>query len=483
MAAINDVFTFVQYTNIYHIDDYEALDNDDKYQPKINVRTYMEGALPSKVGIGGKMELNEQARKSKSIRDKFVLIDFPEIKSMFDKYKIGIGSKHVYNVGDFMKPHYDSKRPDIQVQDGKKTITLPHVMTIVVLYNHGDYEGGELIINDKQVVIYDKATDYWAGEDKEKAIVMFGLGCKHEVTPVTQGGRITFTFPVYGIYNYVDKMIDSVKVEKPINIYDCILKLIDEAEKDGLANSSAEFHGFIRALNDYAANKYAVQLRKIYEGFVPREFESDYDGDYEEECENIIVEYDLDDEHYCENLHNHFNVPAGAKNVLIHRSSKSSTILKKLKDRVLDLKKEAEEREKVAKETKNDCYPFNSTFTTDFNSGTNPIYILLKNRYKVGSTMADLAPNDKELYDYLTANGMRTTIFVPMAKKPDKYSGAYNVYEYTINGKIRKMENDRYDYRHEKSATPLVSSFNIEFDDQGSYGPDFDNVYGLFLVK
>lgn len=481
-AAINDVFTFTLHGSIMHVDDHEAkirigesgdvggkdfISAAANYKPKIDVGTYMEGASPTQVSIEGKMIVNEQVRKSTSIRDKFVISKFDEWKKLFDVYKIGVGSKHVYNVGDFMCSHYDSRRPDL---DG-----LPHIMTLVVFYNYGEYEGGQLIVNDKPIVFQNKREN-----ERDKYMVLFGLGCKHEVLDVTKGKRITFTFPVYGKYNYINKTIESLKIDKPINIYDFILNLIEDAQKNGLAEKSADFHGFIRALKDTTANDYAIRLRKIYEGWVPLEFSnSDHD---ENDDREVVIEYDLDDAHYCDVLDKHYHVPDGAYNVIIHRNNQSFAILQKLRTHVLELKKEAEELDASRKEEKVEYYLEDLEFLSEFLTGTNPIYILLGNRYLVGSTVDNLTANDRELYDYLCTNKERTVTFLPLAKKPDSYYNTFNVYKFA-NGKLDKLERIKYGNQTEDVATTELASIDIEFDDQGSYDPQYVNAYGLFLIK
>ena len=95
----------------------------------------------------------------------------------------GIGHKHIYKTGDFMKVHVDGKLPDILV-DGDK---LPHIMTLIVIF--GDYTGGCFNISSNEV---EKTTKF-------AKVILFSLDLTHEASLVTSGIRYSFAFPVYGI--------------------------------------------------------------------------------------------------------------------------------------------------------------------------------------------------------------------------------------------------------------------------------------------
>ena len=163
---------------------------------KINPAT-LTCTEPSTVGRHQRTMIEPLYRQSKSLRNQFRIDQTnPQNQiclakycgSYFHDYFIGLGSKHQYDQGDFMKPHYDTRHPDLQ--------NMPHCMTLVITIETPAYQGGDLII-DHQLI--NKENPFSDGR-----WIMFPLTALHEVTPVTLGTRFSYCFPVYGNYKPIE---------------------------------------------------------------------------------------------------------------------------------------------------------------------------------------------------------------------------------------------------------------------------------------
>lgn len=84
-----------------------------------------QDASPSQVAIHGEMVDRPELRQSKSVRDRYTISHLStNIRLLFTKIKVGLGSKHIYAPGDFMKEHYDTRLPD------ESTTDLKHITVV-----------------------------------------------------------------------------------------------------------------------------------------------------------------------------------------------------------------------------------------------------------------------------------------------------------------------------------------------------------------
>lgn len=81
----------------------------------------------------------------------------------------------VYGKGQFFRPHQDSEKGDVTV--GTLVVSLPSART-----------GGELVIDHAGESIAYRASK------EELTFVAFYGDCRHQVTPVRSGYRVTHTF-------------------------------------------------------------------------------------------------------------------------------------------------------------------------------------------------------------------------------------------------------------------------------------------------
>ena len=81
----------------------------------------------------------------------------------------------VYGKGQFFLPHQDSEKDDAMV--GTLVVSLPSAHT-----------GGELVID------HGGESDTYRASKEELTFVAFYADCRHEVTPVRSGYRVTLTF-------------------------------------------------------------------------------------------------------------------------------------------------------------------------------------------------------------------------------------------------------------------------------------------------
>ncbi len=163
----------------------EKVDGIPDYQKSTKVWE-IKTEVPSTVSIDNKDVYDPVLRKSASIKKQFVIRRPRCFGRLFTNFKIGVGSKHIYVTGDFMKKHRDVRLPDM---DG-----LAHTMTLVVLTRLDYYHGGRLKINNEEVPLHFDSYD-------EHLLILFPINAVHEVTEVTSGERQSFVFPVYGECN------------------------------------------------------------------------------------------------------------------------------------------------------------------------------------------------------------------------------------------------------------------------------------------
>ncbi len=250
----------------------------------IDVWDLVDGDL-SKVGVKGENVYREDLRKSVSIRDRFTIRKPAFLRYLFKEVKVGVGSKHIYTTGDFMAPHRDARLPDFK--------GLPHVMTLVVLRSYKNYNGGDLLINDVNVMTLFEEKDKKSKEFPHyyERFVLFPITSMHEITPLTAGSRHSFVFPVFG---HLDLFRQSTyqfsKYVKYTTKYDEILAALDKMVEIKYGNSEfrGELLGMIETLSNWKLSRDFVKIRMIIGDFVPSERANGVDEEYEDSCD----EYD-----------------------------------------------------------------------------------------------------------------------------------------------------------------------------------------------
>ena len=93
-----------------------------------------------------------------------------------------------YNKDDFFSDHIDNK------------LGLAHKYTCLIFTPYSDYEGGDLILHNKDNSIYQKIS--MADYKNQFVMVIFRIDLFHSVTPITKGTRYVFKKPLCVNDNY-----------------------------------------------------------------------------------------------------------------------------------------------------------------------------------------------------------------------------------------------------------------------------------------
>lgn len=88
-----------------------------------------------------------------------------------------------YNKDDFFSDHIDNK------------LGLAHKYTCLIFTPYSDYEGGDLILHNKDNSIYQKIS--MADYKNQFVMVIFRIDLFHSVTPITKGTRYVFKKPLW----------------------------------------------------------------------------------------------------------------------------------------------------------------------------------------------------------------------------------------------------------------------------------------------
>ena len=175
--------------------------------------TFTDGATPSMMTLNGLRTTDVTKRKSTSIVDAFrcnehltdaVWTLLREDDPSTGIY-IGLGSKHIYHTGDYLKTHTDRDRPP-PAELSIPSIPYTHTHTLVVFPTHG-YQGGKFAIDGLPV----------DEEQYEYRGILFTRGMPHSVEPVTGGTRVSFSFPIYirdGTNAYIKDYLDKVSLSE-----------------------------------------------------------------------------------------------------------------------------------------------------------------------------------------------------------------------------------------------------------------------------
>lgn len=163
--------------------------------PQYNVWDDHTGAKESSLTVGGVRVVRKDLRSGRSIRGEYSIENITDL-AKFPMFKIGTGSKHIYETGDFMAEHTDSDQ-------GKPNDPYVHEYTLLVVRNSG-FTGGDLTFNGRNPLIItqtDPDDPSELNESKEPLPEIIGYlfprSDKHAVSPVLSGTRVSFAFPVF----------------------------------------------------------------------------------------------------------------------------------------------------------------------------------------------------------------------------------------------------------------------------------------------
>lgn len=422
------VFTS-SYLRITHIED-----------SKIDVWNLREGEA-STVGIKGEVSYQPELRSSVSIKNKFNIAykNDSDYMQYFTKIKIGIGSKHIYPVGGFMKEHYDTRLPDL---DGR----LPHIMTLVITNSISTFR-----VNGKKPYTRHTANFY---------SVLFSLNCPHERLPVKKETH-SFVFPVYGVFNPGHSL-------KPVNS-DSIFTVVQGALHDERLEIEQK-QAYIDSLGDEELSCLFVKYMFFHEkepdssrrhgvekeDVIPTAVQITY-TDSENQTHTMEI---VDD---CETV----TIPFG-KNIKVTKKVMSDKNFVALIDKKIEsLKQKAESA--YLESLKSDI----PEFKFDFTDKPDIFFIVLRGRYFYDTFEDSLTPYDKALYEYAKKAGKKVTL---------QHTTLSDGYLRDENNFPTYMEKDGKLEKVISMPSYEVSDVKIEFDDQGGYDSHYKLVYGALLV-
>jgi len=377
-------------------------------------------------------------RESRSIIGDFEMTYPPsDITILFSELHIGLGSKHFYGSGDFMKEHFDSRLPSHETKDGKK---LPHIMTLIVAndLNHLKVNGTSLpkLLPD-------------SGYER-KHCVLFSLNCSHEVLPVTDR-RISFVFPIYGVYNPMARMKQMAKVAGHST---SLTRTVHEHVEDAIMNEEnydfAMLEGYIKALDDFELNMMTKRLRD--DDSVPVEEKSFFQVSYRNQANESVTWMGYE-----------FENVSPVSHLKIKAVSKDMNMLQNIKLRLEDLIKLEDQAKTDHKDSDVEAY-----YVVNPNKVPKiPFVVLCRGRYFSDQTEADLVPIDAQVFQALKAQG-RKVEFLPNRKT---YEAPKVIH---VDDLCNVVANHKINY---------VSKIQLEFDDGGNYDPHYTLVYGIMIVE
>jgi hypothetical protein len=413
--------------------------SDDPLNKEINCRNQSDvwaisKGKTSKVGVEGKDVYRSDLRKSESIKNAFTIELTNNVTRYFSKVKVGLGSKHIYVPGDFMKEHYDTKLPDM---DG-----LPHIMTMIVTDSIEQLK----VCGQKVPVIKGYGSEY-----VKKYIVLFTLNCPHEVVTIEQGIRHSFVFPVYGHYRGVK--LKSYK--QTGNLFDKILEVIDRS--DAYSSELLYLEGWLKSLENPTINSLIHRLIKANDEY------------YEEDC-NTETYYEVTytdekgERKTCDGVGS-FEV-SFAKDLILNLTKGQTQMLKEIRSLVVKEKQSA--NEEYAQFMKLEVNPFLDTTEVPLH----PFTVVLQGRYLPTATVKDLISQDLAIYNFLTKK--RKVTFYPLSSVDIYEQGC--VLELVKTGLTSELSKPRY-------GLTSITEEQVDFNDEGGYEPSFTRVRAMLSVN
>lgn len=407
----------------------------------------------SAINIQGQSKVDESLRRSQTSKNRYNCYGLPDLNLFFQNMVIGEGKKHLYNKGDFMKPHYDLRLSD--KKQGNRV--LPHTMTLIVCNDISS-----LRVNGKEVNVltkYDLNLDYSFGS--REYIVLFSLNCKHEVLPV-ENTRISYTFPVYGVFDVqgIPKKIQ----EKGRYIHDLILERLDTLSPNESHDNLSCIQALIDVLNEEDISRLFVQYRLLVKDDISDNY---MHGLTTNDNDNVVVEYNDENGRHVVHIRDmKERLVIGNVTNLIIQPARPEQLVDNMKNLVLkhkqnvDLQYEEKKSEHISVPAE-----------TELPSETRLYAIMLYGRYFHDSTVNDLITTDKEIYDF-ACKQERKVQFVSSACISDDSITCY-IYE---NGKFYVTNPRQHDSYGQYTST------DPEFNDNGEYDPRNRLVHGFLLV-
>jgi len=413
-------------------------------------------AKPTDIGMEGKVTYDPTLRKSKSIRNRFLVKpqDLYQMNQLFPKLHIGIGSKHFYEEGDFMKEHFDSRLPPDQ--EG-----LPHIMTLILTRDLAHLKvNGKLLEPPNpnyQTTIFG---------------VLFSLNCPHEVTPVKKK-RVSFVFPVFGIYDpiaTISKDIKSRNSNHPQSISQFVLDQVDQVVELEEQGQRKDYDlrillGYVNALDNHDIHMRTQRLLSLDDAW--------YASDQCQDLKGLLQVTDAPWLKYFY-IQNKKRQIAYTQEVDISQLSQEGKQVQSVEgvpaflNCLLNLQQDmqnliefeiSEEQEDDEDVQEDEPFPVNQPFAL----------VCSGRYYQDHKAPQHLTPVDRKIYDRLL-EGERKMQFVPVATLP-----SLPIYYIQRSGNIStKAPIHKIGY---------TTDIYAEFDDSNSYDPRFSLVNGVFLVE
>ena len=429
-------------------------------------------AETTSIGMDGKTTYDPNLRKSKSVRNKFAVLprELYRINGLFLKLEIGVGSKHVYEEGDFMKEHYDSRQPN-------ESGGLPHIMTLILTRDLS-----HLMVNGKPLEAPEKSP-YGTGIYG----VLFSLNCPHEVTPVKEP-RVSFVFPVFGIYDPITNISKQIKCRRrgiPQSITDhvftkvkeVVASLLQHGKNKNTTDDLRQMYGYIKALGNESISLRTEKLLALDDTWYEPS-----DGAYG----RVVDTPWLKCSYICDNkLYTIYQKSVNVKEMAKYGNFVQSvegvpaflTCLLNLKDDILQLAEDEESDEEDDESDDDDNEEEQPEENPEqkqknqvdvFPPGQ-PFAIICSGRYFQDHVAPQgLTPIDRKIYDRLVQEE-RKVQFIPVAEKP-----LMTTFYIQRSGRVtRAQPTHRIGY---------TTDIWAEFDDSNSYDPRYTLVYGVFLV-
>lgn len=420
-------------------------------------------AQDSTIGIEGDIQYRPDLRKSKSIRDRYMIDNIPEIfNNYFTQLCIGIGSKHIYSKGSFMKEHYDTRREDKE--------QLPHIMTLIVTNRDG-------LANLKVNGNFVKAPTL-PGSDNYNDLfgVLFSLNYPHEVTEVTSTwkSRVSFTFPVYGTYDPTAAQSKALKnIESSTNQYSYILNVVERYlnMKDYNTEDIAKLHGYLKIIECDDIDSLMIKLKNCANGYGSHYEEDNFDYSDFQCFFKISYECTDNDAKATTIITSDLVEISEAKNIKIEPFDFLHNIL-------LNIKKIIKKMEQDDLSHYNDIiYSDNSEKLQQISIPNEPFFIQLAGRYFTDSQIKDLLPLDKCIYEKIISESRKVS-FYPMFQIQDEDDFRQSVPLYTVSVPHKAL------IRWSRtSVDSIVSDVEIEFDDGSEYNPKYKLVSAVLFVE
>lgn len=412
--------------------------SSEAYQTRPDVWTLTDGD-PSKVQILGRPRLLTDLRRSITIKDSFKVTLPSKFRQLFSKVIVGVGSKHIYAKGDFMKEHLDTKREDLN--------GLPHIMTLIVTND----------VSPMRVCGKRLYTD----EDGHSSIfVLFTLNCPHEILPVSME-RHSFAFPVYGIYKGLTQALNT----RGTSVYQAALNHLEDVNP--FDDNLAESQGWVDMTEIGEAISMFKQIRLANGEWLSG---CERDNTLSEDDGSVSIKYT--DEHG-----ERQELTITTETSIAHATNITITPIKiqrRLFDHILALIRQEETAHTDAKDAMVDVTA--PSIRPDTRIPDCPFTVTLRGHYDPDDGVEDLIQADRAVYDFLTES-KRPFVFVPRATRTTEWPTYIAVKDTLVT-----INRDYWSDEPEVKPSVVTDAY-VEHNDEGQYDPRYTALYGLFVVN